>query len=115
MFFIGFIFLSIADEKPRYVRVNTQLISLDEVFQMLSGEGFRQVRSNEPFENYDEFLKTVKSLAEDQYMRDMHVPDVLIFHSSQRSYWPRHEFVKDKKFMLQDKVLFQLHSTSIFE
>lgn len=95
-----------ADDKPRYVRVNTLLTSMEEVHQMLTGEGFRQIRANELFEKYDDFLNIVKSLEEDQYIKDMHVPDVLIFHSSLKSYWPRHNFVQEKKLMLQDKVLF---------
>lgn len=80
------------------------LLSIEEAHQMLYHEGFRHIQPDKPFESYNDFLDAVKSLEQDQYITDMHVKEMFIFHTSQKSYWPRHEYVREKKFMLQDKV-----------
>ncbi|CAD6992171.1 unnamed protein product [Ceratitis capitata] len=88
--------------KPRYVRVNTNLLSLADVFQMLEAEKWRKkemVHSG----SYNDFLDSVTKLEEDEYLVDMHLDDLLIFHSKQRHYWACHPYVKEKKLMLQDK------------
>ncbi|XP_017465677.1 PREDICTED: probable 28S rRNA (cytosine-C(5))-methyltransferase [Rhagoletis zephyria] len=88
--------------KPRYVRVNTNLVSLAEVFEMLANEQWRRKEKSD-FESYNDFLAAIASLGEDEYIEDIHLDDLLIFHSKQKHYWACHQFVKDKKLMLQDK------------
>uniref|UniRef100_A0A0A1XSZ3 Putative methyltransferase NSUN5 n=1 Tax=Zeugodacus cucurbitae TaxID=28588 RepID=A0A0A1XSZ3_ZEUCU len=88
--------------KPRYVRVNTNLLSMAEVFEMLATEEWRKkelVNSG----SYNDFLEALTKLEEDEYMVDLHLEDLLIFHWKQKHYWACHPYVKDKKFMLQDK------------
>ncbi|XP_037728728.1 28S rRNA (cytosine-C(5))-methyltransferase [Drosophila subpulchrella] len=87
---------------PRYVRINTNLFSLAEALEYLAGEEWR--RKELPADaSYDDFLAAVKALEEDEFMTDLHVEGVLVFHSKQGSYWTRHELVRSKKFILQNK------------
>lgn len=76
---------------------------MDEVHTMLYTEEWRK-KENLPFDSYDDFLNTIKGLEEDEYMMDMHVDDVLIFHPKNKHYWACHQYTTDKKLMLQDKV-----------
>ncbi|XP_016996143.2 28S rRNA (cytosine-C(5))-methyltransferase [Drosophila takahashii] len=87
---------------PRYVRINTNLYSLAEALEHLAGEEWR--RKEIPADaSYDDFLKAVKSMEEDEFMIDMHVEGVLIFHPKWGSYWVTHDLVRTKKFILQNK------------
>lgn len=95
--------LSRIDTKPRYVRVNTNLLGMDDVHAMLAEQEWRK-KETPPFENYDDFLNAIKALEEDEYMMDMHVDDLLIFHPKNKHYWACHQYTTDKQFMLQDKV-----------
>ncbi|XP_053947483.1 28S rRNA (cytosine-C(5))-methyltransferase isoform X2 [Anastrepha ludens] len=87
---------------PRYVRVNTNLVSLAEVFEMLAAEEWQRMEQRS-FETYNDFISAISTLKEDEYMVDMHLDDLLIFHAKQKHYWACHQYVKDKKLMLQDK------------
>ncbi|XP_005178030.1 28S rRNA (cytosine-C(5))-methyltransferase [Musca domestica] len=90
------------DKKPRYVRINRNLLSVDEAHEFLASEEWRK-KEYTPFENYDDFLKAVQELQEDEYMVDMHVDDLLIFHPKNKHYWANHNYTREKYFMLQDK------------
>ncbi|XP_037815194.1 28S rRNA (cytosine-C(5))-methyltransferase [Lucilia sericata] len=90
------------DLKPRYVRVNTNLLSMEEVHTMLAQEEFRKL-DLPPFENYEDFLKAIQDLKEEEYLLDMHVDNLLIFHPKNKHYLACHQYTKDRKFMLQDK------------
>lgn len=69
---------------------------------MLAAEEWRR-KDSTPFENYQDYLDAIKSLEEDEFLVDMHLNDMLVFHSKQKHYWATTELVKEKKFMLQDK------------
>ncbi|XP_055849666.1 28S rRNA (cytosine-C(5))-methyltransferase [Episyrphus balteatus] len=88
-------------DKPRYVRVNTNVLSTEQVFEMLAADGWRKKDSN--FETYPEYLEAISSLEEDEYLVDMHMDDLLVFHSKWKRYWAMHDFVEQRKLMLQDK------------
>ncbi|XP_061388265.1 28S rRNA (cytosine-C(5))-methyltransferase [Musca vetustissima] len=90
------------DQKPRYVRINRNLLSIEEAHEFLASEEWRK-KEYPPFENYDDFLKAIKELQEDEYMIDMHIDDLLIFHPKQKHYWANHSYARDNYFMLQDK------------
>ncbi|XP_013097732.1 28S rRNA (cytosine-C(5))-methyltransferase [Stomoxys calcitrans] len=90
------------DIKPRYVRINRNLLGINDALAMLADEQWRK-KDHPPFENYDDFLKAIKELEEDEYMMDMHVDDLLIFHPKNKHYWASHQYTAEKRFMLQDK------------
>lgn len=88
--------------KPRYVRVNTNLLSVDKAHALLVKGGFHK-KELPPIESYDDFLKAIKELDELEYMIDMHIDGLFIFHAKKKQYWALHQYVKEKKFILQDK------------
>ncbi|XP_055905914.1 28S rRNA (cytosine-C(5))-methyltransferase [Eupeodes corollae] len=87
--------------KPRYVRVNTNVLSMDKAFQMLEEEEW--IRNDAKFETYPEYLEAICALKENEYLVDMHVDNLLVFHPSKKRYWACHNYVYEKKFLLQDK------------
>ncbi|XP_017112147.1 28S rRNA (cytosine-C(5))-methyltransferase [Drosophila elegans] len=87
---------------PRYVRINTNIFSLAEALEYLAGEEWR--RKELPADaSYPDFLVAVKALEEDEFMTDMHVEGVLIFHSKWAHYWASHDLVRSRKLILQNK------------
>lgn len=52
---------------------------------------------------YADFLVAIRALEEDEFLMDIHVEGVLIFHSKWNHYWASHEYVRTKKFILQNK------------
>ncbi|KAH8337403.1 hypothetical protein KR059_009086 [Drosophila kikkawai] len=87
---------------PRYVRINTNLLSLSEALEYLAGEEWR--RKELPADaSYADFLNAIRALEEDEFMTDLHVECVLIFHPKWAHYWAGHDFVHAKKFILQNK------------
>ena len=93
----------LTDIKPRYVRINSNLLSIANALDILTTEEWRR-KDQVPFENYQDYLDAIKSLEEDEFLIDMHLNDMLVFHAKQKHYWACHELVKEKKLMLQDKV-----------
>ena len=79
----------IAVEKPRYVRVNTLKISLDEAVDYLVKEGWNEVSS-------------VDELTSDDFCRDDTVENLLVFAPKQTFH--KHPLYLDGSFVLQDKV-----------
>jgi putative methyltransferase len=53
-------------------------------------------------ETYEEFLESVKELESDHFIKDFHLPDVLVFQAGTEFY--KHQFYKNGTFILQDKV-----------
>ncbi|KAH8346188.1 hypothetical protein KR067_009918 [Drosophila pandora] len=93
---------AISEPNPRYVRINSNLFSLSEALEYLASEEWR--RKEVPADaSYADFLAAVKALEEDEFMTDLHVEGVLIFHHKWANYWATHDFVKEKKFILQNK------------
>ncbi|XP_037949743.1 28S rRNA (cytosine-C(5))-methyltransferase [Teleopsis dalmanni] len=90
------------DVKPRYVRVNTNLLAVNDAHEMLANEEW--VKKEHPtFESYNDYLKAICDLEEAEYLTDMHISNLFVFCGKQKHYWACHDFVRSKKFMLQDK------------
>ncbi|XP_016974818.1 28S rRNA (cytosine-C(5))-methyltransferase [Drosophila rhopaloa] len=90
------------EPNPRYVRINTNLFSLAEALEYLAGEDWR--RKELPTDtSYPDFLVAVKALEEDEFMTDLHIEGLLIFHSKWGHYWAAHDLVRSKKLILQNK------------
>ncbi|EDW84279.2 uncharacterized protein Dwil_GK13235 [Drosophila willistoni] len=88
--------------KPRYVRINTNLLSIADALEYLASEQWR--RKELPADaSYPDFLAAIKSLEEDEFMTDINVASVLIFHPKTAYYWASQDFVRSKKFILQSK------------
>ncbi|XP_045608311.2 28S rRNA (cytosine-C(5))-methyltransferase isoform X1 [Procambarus clarkii] len=64
---------------PRYVRVNTLKTSMSDVQFQLDSEGWIFQEYDSAQVTYDDFLCLINNLEESTYLRDYHIPDLLIF------------------------------------
>lgn len=87
---------------PRYIRVNTNLISRAEAIELFKQDGWDDVTTE--YNTYDEFLEAVQNLCVTHYLSDMHVQNLFVFPWSSKQTWARHYLVKECKLILQDKV-----------
>lgn len=86
--------------KPRYVRVNTLKISVEEAVNNFKEEGWIFV----PFFNktdYEGFQNRLTNLKPDEFIKDIHIPDLLIFPPRTEFY--QHQAYKTGNIILQDK------------
>lgn len=88
--------------KPRYVRVNTNLLSRADALEGFKNDGWHEVETT--FETYDEFLQAIDNLGDENFLSDIHVNDLFIFPASSKRYWAISSLAKESKVILQDKV-----------
>nr|XP_022903667.1 uncharacterized protein LOC111415987 [Onthophagus taurus] len=86
--------------KPRYVRVNTLLMSVNEAVDRFRDDGWILVNFMDT-KNYDGFLDKVANLQPDQFMVDIHIKELLIFPPNTEFH--NHKAYKDGLIFLQDK------------
>ncbi|GAB6019111.1 Putative 28S rRNA (cytosine-C(5))-methyltransferase [Chamberlinius hualienensis] len=84
---------------PRYVRVNTLKSNVDDVIKQLRSEGYCLIEWESP--DYNKFIKRVKSLTEDEFIRDYQFDDLLVFHP--KSSFIYHHLYEEGVLVLQDK------------
>ncbi|KAM8704110.1 hypothetical protein ACLKA7_008681 [Drosophila subpalustris] len=90
------------EPNPRYVRINTNLFSLADALEYLASDNWRRKELDAEI-SYTDFLAAVRTLEEDEFIVDLNVEGVLIFHHTTRNYWACHDLVYSKKFILQNK------------
>ncbi|KAK5645497.1 hypothetical protein RI129_006797 [Pyrocoelia pectoralis] len=86
-------------QKPRYVRVNTFALTIDEAIDCFVNEGWEFVKQRS--DDYNTFIKQISSLENCQFMLDLHIRELLIF--SHKTEFYNHWAYKDKSIFLQDK------------
>lgn len=93
----------VADDttKPRYVRVNTNILSRADALEQFRNDGWQEI--TDEFTTYDDFLKVVDNLSDESFVSDIHVNDLFVFPPSSRRYWALSAMVKESKVVLQDK------------
>lgn len=96
--------MSAAYEKPRYVRVNTNLLSRAEALEIFARDGWQEREVTGDTQTYDEFLELVRGLGDMEFVSDMHVRNLFVFPARSKRHWARNELVKESKLILQDKV-----------
>uniref|UniRef100_A0A182Q3E4 SAM-dependent MTase RsmB/NOP-type domain-containing protein n=1 Tax=Anopheles farauti TaxID=69004 RepID=A0A182Q3E4_9DIPT len=87
-------------ERPRFVRINTNVLNLEGAHRLLQEEQWILVE--EKFADYRAFLERVKTLGDAEYLEDFHFTDLLVFPHSAKSFWSRATHLHDK-FVLQNK------------
>lgn len=87
--------------KPRYVRVNTNVLSRADALEQFRNDGWYEI--TDEFATYDDFLKVVDNLGDENFVSDIHVNDLFVFPPSSKRYWALCALVKDSKVILQDK------------
>ncbi|XP_050305093.1 28S rRNA (cytosine-C(5))-methyltransferase [Anthonomus grandis grandis] len=84
--------------KPRYIRINTLMNPLNEALELFQEEGWI-LQPSPP--DYNTFLEQISSLEENSFMKDFHIPDVLVFPAGTEFY--KHPGYKKGVIVLQDK------------
>lgn len=99
--FFLFLAKSLVHRKPRYIRVNTLINSVNEALELFQEEGWVLLSSDNQ-KIYTCFLEQVSSLDQHFFLRDIHIPDILIFPCGTEFY--SHPGYKKGAIILQDKV-----------
>lgn len=88
--------------KPRYVRVNTNLLSRADAMDIFLKDGWTEVTPAD--QTYAAFLESIRTLDESNFVSDMHVNNLFVFPASSKRFWARNQLVLESKLILQDKV-----------
>ncbi|KAI4503501.1 hypothetical protein M0802_001723 [Mischocyttarus mexicanus] len=84
--------------KPRYVRVNTLLLSVQEAIENFQYEGWSLLLE---YTDYSSYLKLISNLSEPYFTKDYHVPELLVFPHGTSFF--NHPSYTNGKVLLQDK------------
>lgn len=94
--------------RPRFVRINTILITVEDAIDIFRDEGWTLVQNFD--KSYDNFIKRISTLSENEFMVDIHIAELLIFPPNTEFY--AHQGYRNGFIILQDKVsLFQQNNT----
>lgn len=88
--------------KPRYVRINLNLMSRSEAIETFAKDGWYDVTND--IDSYDKYLQAISQLGDFDYVSDIHVQNLFVFPASSKKFWARNPMVTEGKVMLQDKV-----------
>ncbi|XP_046830934.1 28S rRNA (cytosine-C(5))-methyltransferase [Vespa crabro] len=84
--------------KPRYVRVNTLLLSVNEAIQNFEYEGWSLLLE---YTDYSSYLKLISNLSKPYFTKDYHIPELLVFPHGTLFF--NHSSYKNGELILQDK------------
>uniref|UniRef100_A0A6G3MFW3 Putative 28S rRNA (Cytosine-C(5))-methyltransferase (Trinotate prediction) n=1 Tax=Henneguya salminicola TaxID=69463 RepID=A0A6G3MFW3_HENSL len=87
-------------KNPRFIRINTQKVSINDAIQNFISMGYKLVEMS--FLNYTDFLKTEKALGKDEFIIDPLFKNLLSFHQS--TDFHACAMAKNGQIILQDKV-----------
>nr|CAD7398826.1 unnamed protein product [Timema cristinae] len=85
--------------RPRYVRVNTLLSSIEDVIEIFQAEGWQLDVTPD---SYQAFLQSVSNLSEDHFLQDLHMKELLIFPKRTEFFY--HHLYQNGSILLQNKV-----------
>ncbi|XP_047988791.1 28S rRNA (cytosine-C(5))-methyltransferase-like [Leguminivora glycinivorella] len=88
-----------AVRRPRYVRINTNLLTTSDAIRAFQDEEYRFVRCTSG--SYNDYLEQIKNLGEYDFTQDYHVKTVFVFSSGTKLH--EHELYTENKIILQDK------------
>ncbi|KAJ8319844.1 hypothetical protein KUTeg_001431 [Tegillarca granosa] len=86
------------DSIPRYVRVNTLKTTTECVIQEFESDGWEQLTYSQ---DYDSFIGCIGRLGDGQFMKDLHIPDLLVFPPGTDLH--DNKFCESGEIILQDK------------
>ncbi|GAB1606048.1 probable 28S rRNA (cytosine-C(5))-methyltransferase [Argonauta hians] len=84
---------------PRYVRVNTLKIRTKAVCKLFQQDGYQRIHRKG--KTYTDFLNTIESLNSKEFLRDLHIPTLLVLPSGSEFY--EHPLYLSGKIILQEK------------
>ncbi|XP_073944343.1 nop2/Sun-like domain containing protein 5 [Choristoneura fumiferana] len=85
--------------RPRYVRINTNLLTTSDAIGAFQEEGYRFIRCTSG--SYDDYLKQIQGLTEYDFTQDYHVKTVFVFSAGTKLH--EHDLYLENKIILQDK------------
>lgn len=88
-------------DKPRYVRVNTIFLTINEAIDKFRDEGWTFARYVNK-KDYSTFLEKAINLQQEEFMNDIHIKELLLFPPNTQFY--QHDLYKTGHILLQDKV-----------
>ncbi|KAG6442169.1 28S rRNA (cytosine-C(5))-methyltransferase [Manduca sexta] len=88
-----------ATPRPRYIRVNTNLLTTSDAIRWFQDEEYRFIRCTSG--SYDDYLEQVKNLTEYDFTQDYHVKTVFVFPPGTKFH--NHELYLENKIILQNK------------
>lgn len=93
----------LSENKPRYVRINTALMTMDEALTAFWKEGWALLPK---CNTYSAYLEVISRLRDKTFIRDFHIPELLTFPPGTK--FSDHPGYVNGKMILQDKVDFPL-------
>ncbi|KAG5310375.1 NSUN5 methyltransferase, partial [Acromyrmex insinuator] len=85
-------------KRPRYVRVNTLLLSVEKAISLFQEDGWQLLPKSTTYSSY---LQSLSQLSEPYFIQDLHIPEILAFPPS--TIFHNHEGYRGGKLILQDK------------
>ncbi|KAG5333971.1 NSUN5 methyltransferase, partial [Acromyrmex charruanus] len=85
-------------KRPRYVRVNTLLLSVEKAISFFQEDGWQLLPKSTTYSSY---LQSLSQLSEPYFIQDLHIPEMLAFPPS--TIFHNHEGYRSGKLILQDK------------
>lgn len=95
--------------RPRFVRINSLKATKSEILNFFAQDGWQELDSSKQHfstdeEKYANFIQTISTLSENQFIQDIHVENLLIFPGNLEFY--NLDYYRDGSLLLQDKVSF---------
>ncbi|XP_045515459.1 28S rRNA (cytosine-C(5))-methyltransferase [Pieris brassicae] len=85
--------------RPRYVRINTNLLTTSDAIGAFQDEGYKFIRCTSGC--YDDYLKQIQGLTEYDFTQDYHVKTMFVFHPNTKFH--DYDLYLENKLILQDK------------
>ncbi|KAF9822325.1 hypothetical protein SFRURICE_017600 [Spodoptera frugiperda] len=85
--------------RPRYVRINTNLLTTSDAIRAFQDEGYRFIRCTSG--SYADYLEQIQNLKEEDFTQDYHVKTMFVFAAGTKLH--EHELYLENKIILQDK------------
>ncbi|GBP26151.1 hypothetical protein EVAR_74913_1 [Eumeta japonica] len=85
--------------RPRYVRINTNLLTTSDAIRAFQDEGYKFIRCTSG--SYNDYLNQIRNLDQYDFTQDYHVKYVFVFAPGTKLH--EHELYLENKIILQDK------------
>ncbi|XP_026501597.2 28S rRNA (cytosine-C(5))-methyltransferase [Vanessa tameamea] len=85
--------------RPRYVRINTNLLATSDAIRTFQDEGYKFIRCTSG--TYDDYLQQIQSLTEYDFTQDYHIKTMFVFAPGTKLH--EHDLYLENQIILQDK------------
>ncbi|XP_026742575.1 probable 28S rRNA (cytosine-C(5))-methyltransferase [Trichoplusia ni] len=85
--------------RPRYVRINTNLLTTSDAIRAFQDEGYKFIRCTSG--SYADYLEQIQKLTEYDFTQDYHIKTIFVFAAGTKLH--EHELYLENKIILQDK------------